>query len=349
MLYSRKVGPSIKVLMGLTIVIMITVMTFQVTTQHLAKTKLINWIKHIHQEKELAKAKGLVHVTGQLTSADVIDIPAYGYKNNTLKFYAVVSMYAWTEKVIPHRHYNDYKYYKIWSYKNIASAQFNEAKNHLNPFKKELGVHYFYPKTIKLNGTTIEKLFIRVLPKGRLLKAKDIELKPFIERYGKPYLVNQDNTTLYFGNSPKEPQIGDVRVSLYETPQPQTVSVLALKQHDILEPFPWPGRTKKALIGTGDVSSAQLLKNVNTRITSFEYSDVGILLFSLAIGFGLMFPLFPYMGHFIPLMKKVLQSDMNDQAKIMLNAILLAVYALAILGITSVLYAYTALKPQNFV
>lgn len=173
----------------------------------------------------------LVHVTGATeTSAPArdTDLGGVGAGSDLLRLRRTVSMYQWVEEKESHTEKNlggsstthtTYSYHREWSESAVDSSRFREPSGHHNP-------------PMPLRSTTIDATDVRL---GAFRVSRDVldALSAFTpldpQSPSLPDDYRQEGETLYRGQDPARPAIGDIRIR-YGAVKAQTVSVVAAQE-----------------------------------------------------------------------------------------------------------------------
>jgi hypothetical protein len=185
----------------------------------------------------------LIHVTGTLTTSDIVSDEIFYISVNAVKMQRVVEMYQWFEEesdganekaVSPEGSSHKYAYSKKWSARPVPSAKFAVPQGHSNPPMTLKGNEYVASQ-VKVGGFTLSLPFI-----DQLNDYQDYPMTP--ETFAKinPELMTDyklNGSEFYMGADPSAPEVGDIRVRYRVVMPGTTVSVIGKQDGDKIETF----------------------------------------------------------------------------------------------------------------
>ncbi|MCL7488102.1 MAG: TMEM43 family protein [Desulfobulbaceae bacterium] len=183
----------------------------------------------------------LVHLTGKAETGEILEDSVFGISASAIKLKRNAEMYQWQQESKSEERkklgggtetVTTYSYNKVWSPDLISSGSFKESEGHQNPgqmpFQSEeqvaghvtVGAFTLSPSLVgKINAYTPVTLSSEyVLPESLKDKAQ------------------LSSTTVYVGQDPANPRIGDVRVSFQEV-RPMDISLVSSQVNDTFEPY----------------------------------------------------------------------------------------------------------------
>jgi len=230
----------------------------------------------------------LVYVSGEISSQQSARDPDFGVEAPALVLRRSVEMYQWkenqkteeTEKLGGGKErVTTYSYEKVWDDDLINSAKFKE-NGHNNPTSMPFRDQNFSVSDARLGAWRADDNILGALNGSALTLAENGGFPPGFRL--------ADGQTLYRGQNPSSPNIGDLRVK-YAAVAPQVVSLMAQANGDAFISWTSPTQTEIFLVETGAQDAATLVGNAqssNSRI-GWLLRVVGLVL--LWIAFSMMF------------------------------------------------------------
>ena len=223
----------------------------------------------------------LVHLTGPLVAHGSVSDPEMGVtKDKIVHLKRKVEMYQWEEHRETHSSsqvggsqttQTTYTYSKKWSDEPVDSSGFRG--DHVNP---EMPV-----KTEVFTASDVTMADRKLASK--LLDELDA-YTPIPLPATAPDGYRREGGSLYKGNDPEKPAIGDIRISFSDVPA-QTVSLLAEQRGNALTPFTTKSGYKIGLVVPGDVDADQMVaqKRSEEKILTWILRAVGCLCFFIGL------------------------------------------------------------------
>jgi len=230
----------------------------------------------------------LVYVSGEISSQQSARDPDFGVEAPALVLRRSVEMYQWkenqkteeTEKLGGGKErVTTYSYEKVWDDDLINSAKFKE-NGHNNPTSMPFRDQNFSVSDARLGAWRADDNILGALNGSALTLAENGGFPPGFRL--------ADGQTLYRGQNPSSPNIGDLRVK-YAAVAPQVASLMAQANGDAFISWTSPTQTEIFLVETGAQDAATLVGNAqssNSRI-GWLLRVVGLVL--LWIAFSMMF------------------------------------------------------------
>ncbi|WP_395747267.1 TMEM43 family protein [Prosthecobacter sp.] len=313
-----RIGESIKGILFGIIIIPITIVVLwwnegrAVTTANSLKEGAAA-VVHVETDKvDPANNKKLVHVSGEVKTDALVEDTDYGVTVPALRLVRTEKIYQWVEDKKTEKKQKvgggeetttTYTYEKKWVNEPVKSSEFKKPEGHTNSGD-------FVPENKNISAEKVTLGAFKV-PQG------------FVERMGNPIKLAVTDGDLaklpadlkqgtkiqdgafYIGANPKEPAVGDVRIS-FEIVKPGTFSILAAQIEDTFEPYQTKAGAPIHFIEEGTVSSEAMFKHAATANTveTWIFRFLGFLF--MAFGFmAIMRPLsvlgsvIPFIGNLI--------------------------------------------------
>lgn len=229
----------------------------------------------------------LVYVSGEVTSEESARDPDFEIEAPALVLRRSVEMYQWKEnKKTESRDklgggketITTYTYEKRWDDEPIDSGSFREG-GHVNPGSMPYRDQNFSVSDARIGAWRADDTILSALDGKPLTLAED---GSFPDGF---WLA--DATTLYSGNDPKSPQIGDLRVK-YSAVAPQPASLIAQADGEGFKEWTSPADTGIYLVEAGSVDAAALVAHAQSTNSMWGWilRAVGFVL--LWIAFSMM-------------------------------------------------------------
>ena len=235
-----------------------------------------------------AKDGKLIHLSGTMEAKSPARDTAFGVgADNLLRLKRTVEMYQWVEHKESHSRKNlggsettetTYTYRKEWSEQPHDSSRFHEAGGHANP-QMPVRSATLDAQDARLGAYKVDRA---VLDAVSAFTAFDPGQPTNL-----PSGYRKDGDTLYRGDDPAAPAIGDIKVHYTAVPA-QTMSVVAAQANGALAPFADGGGYKIGLAEPGVVPANVMFKEKahEESVLTWVLRAVGFVL--MLIGFCLM-------------------------------------------------------------
>jgi hypothetical protein len=229
----------------------------------------------------------LVYLSAEVTSDESVSDPEFGIEAPALVLRRSVEMYQWKENKRTEEREKlgggketttTFTYEKVWNDDLIDSGNFQES-GHANPSSMPYRDENFSVSDARLGAWRADDSILSALDGQPLSLSEDGE---FPDGF---WLA--DGQTLYSGENPKSPQIGDLRVK-YSAVPPQPASVIAQADGDGLTAWTSPAQTLVFLVEAGIHDAATLIASAQS-----SNSTIGWVL--RAVGFVLLWIAFSMM------------------------------------------------------
>jgi hypothetical protein len=254
----------------------------------------------------------LVHVTGDLVATEAVSDEQFGLTAPVIKLRRNVEMYQWSEDEKSETRkklgggeetVTTYTYAKSWSSGAVNSDSFHTSQGHENPKEWPVRAETFVADPITVGAFTLPESLVSRIDnfQPQAVSAKD---KAAISHdFGIPVAVAGEG--FYLGVNPREPAIGDVKVS-FEVVKPGSVSILARQIQTTFEPYAVKGLGSIELLEAGTVSAENMFaaaEQENTiitwllRLAGFVMMFVGLVL--IANPLSVLADVIPFIGNIV--------------------------------------------------
>ena len=237
-----------------------------------------------------ANDQQLVHLSGKVSSTEVLTDPTFGVSANCIKLQRKVLMYQWketkktkTEKKTGggEKKTTTYSYSKVWSEKRISSDEFKKQEKHINPTSFRYRSRTSQVANAKIGAFDLpQALLSRVsnYQNYNLKNSKKIKLGKDVK-----LISNADVPLIYIGKgSIDNPKIGDMKVIFQMVPSGIDYSIIAKQVNTSFEPFITSNDREIEMITSGIASSDKMFASAHTSNNLLKW----IL---RIVGFGMMF------------------------------------------------------------
>lgn len=219
----------------------------------------------------------LIHMSGAVTTNDVVSDEIFYISVNAVKMQRVVEMYQWNEEestdpgdkaaVSPDGSSRKYLYTRVWSARPISSAKFAVIQGHANQPMSLKGNEYV-ASTVKVGGFTLTTPFI-----DQLNNYQDYPMTPETFARINPELdeYKLNGSEFYLGANPAAPEIGDIRVRYRVVLPGNVISVIGKQNDDKIETYHTDYSAIK-IVADGKVDADTMFrKEVNARDASLTW------------------------------------------------------------------------------
>ena len=256
-------------------------------------------VVHVAADKvDPANDKKLVHVTGDAKAAGPLVDTDYGLSVPALRLVRTEEIYQWVENKKSETKQKvgggeetttTYSYDKKWVDKPLKSAEFKKPDGHTNEGDLIAGNANISAEKVTLGAFDVPKKFVEQMgsPIKNAVTEADLAKLPADLKEG----TKIQDGGFYFGDKPKEPAIGDVRVS-FEIVKPGTFSILAEQLDGTFEPYQTKAGDSIDFIEEGTVSSEKMFKDA---------ADANKMITWLVRFLGFLFMAFGFMAIMKPL------------------------------------------------
>ena len=256
-------------------------------------------VVHVAADKvDPANDKKLVHVTGDAKAGGPVVDTEYGLSLPALRLVRTEEIYQWVEDKKTETKQKvggseetttTYTYDKKWVDGPVKSSEFKKPEGHANVGDLIPENANITAERVTLGAFTVPEAFVKQMgsPSKRALTDADLATLPVDLKEG----TKIQDGAFYIGQNPKEPKIGDVRVS-FEIVKPGTFSVLAAQLGETFEPYQTKAGDAIDFIEEGTVSAETMFKNAASANSMITW---------LVRFFGFLFMAFGFMAIMKPL------------------------------------------------
>ncbi len=251
----------------------------------------------------------LVYLTGTPSSNEIVRDPVFKVHSKTISLARDVEMYQWQEKKeVKEVQGSDGKivketvcsYFRVWSSSLIDSSKFKEAAGHVNPDTMRYKTKYFTASDVKVGAFHLSaRLVSRINTFVPLVPGNNAEL-PLV--FGEK--IHKEKNGYYLGNTPKQPETGDVRVSFRHV-VPQNVSIVAGQYQETLGTYKMGDGRKIEELRVGTIRAEQFFQDARKSNPVFVWGLRVASLFLMFIGFKMIFHVFVVAGNVVPVLGNV--------------------------------------------
>jgi hypothetical protein len=301
----------------------------------LAAFPLLFWNEHraVVDEKSLQEGKAnyveaaaemvsptnegtLVHVTGPTATSELLQDPVFGLALNAVKLKRKVEMYQWkesqhteekkkigggTEKV------TTYVYTKEWVEDVVDSNKFKQAAEHRNPANMPYKTEERTAQNVMLGAFRLTPNLVSSMSDYKPLPLGDEIWTRLPDNIKGMFKVFEN--TLYIGNDPTGPRIGDCRIS-FKIVEPSTVSVIARQIANTFEPYLTASGGKFELLYTGTHSAENMFKSEQSKSRTLTWVLRFVGFFLMALGLFVVLRPLAVAGDVIPILGSLLSTGL---------------------------------------
>lgn len=313
-----RIGESIKgILFGLIVIPVAIVLLWwnegrAVTTANSLKEGAADMVHVAADKVDPANDKKLVHVTGDAKAAEPVVDSDYGVSLPALRLVRSEEIYQWVESQKSETKQKvggseetttSYTYDKKWVDEPVKSSEFKHAEGHTNEGDLIAGDANIGAKDVTLGAFDVPENFVRQMgsPIKQVLTEEALATLPADLKQS----AKIQNGAFYFGANPKEPKIGDVRVS-FEIVKPGTFSILAAQIGKTFEPYQTKAGDALSFIEEGTVSGETMFKHAATANSMITWLVRFLGFLVMAFGFMAIMKPLSVLGSVIPFIGNII-------------------------------------------
>jgi len=285
-----------------------------------------------------SKQGQLIHTTGFATSEDQPSDSEFGISTDELKLIRTVEMYQWKENTKKETQkklgggtetVTTYTYVKEWSKQHVDSSNFKKPDGHANPSELRYKSTTFTAKPVTLGAYTLANSQVSKIGGAEPFTLTSDYKAP--EEIGKSIL---SGSTIYIGNDPNTPTVGDIRVSFQEVPE-QEVSLVAVQINDSFEPYQAKAGGSINLLESGTVSAAAMFQAAqdSNKTLTWILRGVGVLI--MFFGFNLIMAPLSVIADVVPFIGNIVGA----------GTMLVAMLLTAVAGLITIAIAWIVFRP----
>ncbi len=347
-----RIGNSIKgILFGIVVIPLMIILLWwnegrAITTANSLKEGVAAVVSVSSDKLDPANDKKLIHVMGEARAASPVSDPEFGIRASALRLLRSEEIYQWVESKKSQTQeklgggeetITTYSYQKDWVSEPIKSADFKQTAEHANHGGLIAGDGEFVAEEVMLGNYLVpEKYVSRMGPPEKFSLIED-DLAGLTGRIKE--LASIQAGAFYFGETPDEPQIGDVRVS-YEIVKAGTYSVLAAQVGNSFEDYATKAGDSISFVEAGSVSAGTMFKNAASANSMMTWLARFLGFLFMAFGFmAIMRPL-SVLGSVIPFVGSIIGMSTGLISFVLAGTLSILVIAIAwiavrpLLGIT---------------
>lgn len=234
----------------------------------------------------------LVHISGTATSTETLRDDSFTVSAQALLLQRQTETYQWeerkhtkTEKKIGGGEVTKttYSYHKVWSPGRIDSGSFKRSQGHQNPGSLPYPSRDFIARQAKVGAFSLTPAQVKEID-----VFEPLSLGPdYAPPAGLSGRATANESGIYIGRDPGDPQIGDIRVS-FRVVRPQTVSLIGQQQGGGLVPYQTEAGDKLMMVEPGAHPASAMFKQAESanRVLTWILRLVGFLV--MGFGFSLI-------------------------------------------------------------
>jgi hypothetical protein len=251
--------------------------------------------------------QALVHVTGLVAVTEPLTDPEFGVTATGVRLDRIVEMYQWQEESRSESRtklgggeetVTTYTYTKVWSGQAIDSSAFQTVAGHENPAMSIEGATV-YAQDATLGDFQLGENVLSQMEGAQAISLTD-QAEAIETAAGQGRTLTVAQSTIYLGENPQVPAIGDTRLSYELTPAAET-SVVARQNGDGFLEYRARNGSEFLLVAAGDVPAADMFQAAQdmNNVVAWIIRVVGMIL--LMVGFGLILAPFGVLADVLPL------------------------------------------------
>jgi hypothetical protein len=278
----------------------------------------------------------LIHLTGDTAARGPASDPVFGISANAVKLRRNVEMYQWTEDKRSatkkslggsEETVTTYTYQKRWNSSLINSSGFNKPDGHENPGQMPVKGGTFVAPGLSIGDFTLSESLIGMINDFHSLPVTKNTETQFFSDFTTP--VATVDGGFYFGENPKEPAIGDAKIT-FEVVDLGPVSIVARQTGRNLERYQIGGsRGSIELLQQGSVSAANMFASEKQANAMFTWIIRLIGFIMMVIGVSLIAKPLAVIADFIPFLGSIAGAGIGLLALIIALPFSLGTIALA--------------------
>ena len=242
----------------------------------------------------------LVHIAGRAVSLDILVYTKFSINENATHLHWDTSIYQWTENRSNSDGQTSYEYHKRWEDRVVNSSSF-----FFRQYKNDGSVKHFFDgkhsaKNVELNSFTLNSHLISQIDAKKQYPLQEANLKN-IELDGS--ILNG----VFYTGDPKNPQIGDEKVSVYIVEPEQNVALMAVQSGSSFTPYITKNNIKKQILYVGNLSKSDIIHKQRNEAALKRWLFRGFGLILMWMGLALVFSPLRALVSFIPLASRLLE------------------------------------------
>jgi hypothetical protein len=184
----------------------------------------------------------LVHASALASTEETLSDPTFAVQANALKLRRTVEMYQWRENRKSEEKkklgggtetVTTYRYEKVWSESLISSSGFKKPSGHQNPSSMAYSSSEQQAGKVSFGAFVLSPSLVdRIRSYSPVRLGAEYRLPAGLDERARLH----GNDSVYIGEEPDSPQVGDIRVSFDEV-RPLEVSLVAAQAGSSFEPY----------------------------------------------------------------------------------------------------------------
>lgn len=249
----------------------------------------------------------LVHVTGEVAVTEPLTDPEFGVTASGVRLDRNVEMYQWQEESKSESRtklgggeetVTTYTYTKVWSANAIDSSEFNTPVGHENPAMTIEGATV-YATDATLGAYQLEENVLSQMEGAQAVTLND-QVEAIEAAAGQGRTLTVSGTTIYVGENPQAPVVGDTRLTYEAVPAAET-SVVGRQNGDGFLEYRARNGSEFLLVASGDVPASDMFQSAQdaNNLMAWIFRGLGMIL--LMVGFGLVLAPLGVLADVLPL------------------------------------------------
>ena len=247
--------------------------------------------------------KSAIYINWRTSSPDenpLVD-DVFWVKSDDLKLMRRVEMYQWEEEEHTETHdemgggqttETTYTYNKVWSENHIDSSNFYKSSQYVNPsWKYESETWVKDP--IMLGAYILSDTFVKQLTEESKVNLADQEITAIS-------WMQQNESQLYIGNDPANPEIWDLRITFYRV-VPGNASAVGQQFQDTLRPYQTSNHRSIGLLEQDNVPVHEMFEHAHSANAMMTWILRALGFIMLWFGFKAIFGILEALAKVVPL------------------------------------------------
>ncbi len=273
----------------------------------------------------------LIHVSGEVKSAEGVADPLFGVKTSGLKLIRHVEQYQWVEKESGSGQDRKFTYSREWRDRPVDSSRFKFPQGHQNPGNFNIRNESFAAKDAKI-GVYPVGLAAQSLTDSREFTVGANGLDAVRRANLGP--AQTYNGGYYIGGNPNNPQIGHYKVSFKLVPEGKA-SFVGKQTPDGIDAYRAKNGREFLLAQSGTKTTDEMFEKAQDDNATLTWILRGVGLLVLFIGFSALFAPVTLLASYVPILGSLVSGAVG----------LVAAAATAIVGPSVIAIAWFAYRP----
>lgn len=252
-----------------------------------------------------------IYITGLANTEDNLQDPLLNIEINAIELKRQVEMYQWQEEKTTEtkeklgggaEQITHYQYHPIWSNRLIDSNSFKAATEHSNPNQMPISDLKTYAKQVFVGNFQLTTELIKKIGQPEALQLNQNNLESITKTINSKAQIS--NNSIYIGNNPEQPQIGDIKISSSAI-YPQKVSIIGMQSSNTIIPYVSSFGESILLINNGELSARQMLVEEMSNNSLITWTLRGLSLALFTLGFYLLLNPLVALANVVPILGNV--------------------------------------------